>query len=854
MIKKPFIFTMLALSFLAACGSSSQAPTPEPHTVTFPAPGSDTPAPTPDVTSLGSCGALPGQWKFKDIATGTDVSFASPASSAFQDSFQKSWGGTTTAYTTWDVESSGEPVWNEGRTLHVGSSASVTTTGMIRSIALTGVPSNMTALVGTDTGLVIVDFVRDNKGAWAFSKQTETTVVGPITSIATTKLTLESTGPLVPLVFMVASDAVLIAKLDDLRAGGGCASIAYQAKDHPVDPSNPANKRNYRPIKVVALNGLAAFLTASRPAEDFANATQLKSVLNQEWPSFQSTAYLIDLLRETPVEPFITSMGNFDRFFVSDISMSDTSIYLYGTRYASGNPATVECGIASYQKLVGTPVASMWSAVPAKLGGNFRMGRFDVKLANAYIRGLDLAAKVENFWSGPTEQKWAAWPNALSFDYTRSVSFRFDGSDESAVSAPQFIPNGVTALNWSKKTDSTTSYVAQKKLINATATDVDFLDVNGNVVHQRLQGGGIALFPIFEPNDTNVTANHPRIFHVGQYLFYVRHGSDGPSIQIFQDNIQGVVDISQKSIALIQKGPAIMRFKVVTLSGKDCTPGNIICTTKSISAFSNMQGDASNYRIDDIRIVSNPALPNLQHFVMLIHSWNGATNDYRIVALQANLSLTDKSYRRMSIQACSDSGDPNNNYSGNSTYGNPDEQLKFLRPLTISSNNNGTLTYSGYFQHSNPSYNVWSLNINVTPQELADEGSCTNMGELTPVMDPTIADSLSATFNDSTLIGLHTNGMVKWAIDAKTTQYLDVGTNYFGNPVTLDSGKIVPAGSQFITQMDSTDGFHPTALFPLNGSGGENCPLCQFTDIASSGSLVLTANPERGVELYNFSK
>jgi hypothetical protein len=863
--KNLFIFSMLAASLLAACGGGSvTTPTPDNTTVVFSKP-ENKPVVDADVTTLGECNALPGQWEFQDVATGAHMTPPDITTSLFQKKFVKSWGGTTTAHAVWEIEAADEPVWNEGRTVHFGSGGSFTTHGMIHSIALSGTPANMTMLLGTSDGLVIADVIRD--GTWKLKQQKIINVMGPVRSVAiTSQVILEKNGPYAPMVFIVAGESVYVAKLSDLRVGSGCVAIAYQAKDHPVDPKDPANKRTFRPLKVVAQHTHAAFLTASRLPEEFANVAQFKSVLQNEWTSFQSTAYLIDLARQTPVEPIITTMGEFDRFFASDISAEDTAIYLYGSRYKSSKPATVESGLAIYKALIGTPIVASWAGVPATIGGDFRMGRFDTNLATAFIRGLDKAARVDNFLSGPTQQKWTAWKEALPFDYVRGVSYRLsfeknttdpkklgqDQWDDVSVETSQFLANGPQSRNWVQLISGGFTYTGITQILNATATDFDYVDVQGRIVHQHTQDDAKAIFPLFEDNsDTNRFS--PRIFHVGSYLFYVRHDKVGPTVHVFQDTILGDVDITGEGVKGVFKGPALIRFNVSDVPKKDCSGGGI-CTTTAIGAFENVQGSASNYRVDDIRMVSNPKLPNLQHFIMLVHHWNGKTNDYRAVALQANLSITDNSNRSMEIQGCSDLKDPGNNYSWNSSYGNPDEQPRFLAPLTVTSTSNDTITYSGYFQHYSTTYNVWSINLKVSTQVMPEKSSCSNAGELTPITDPVATESMAATLNGNAIVGLHGNGLVRWKLDAKTTQYYDVGNNLLGGPVTLQKGRIVSAGTQFITQMDTTDGFHPTAVFSMDSTVGESCPSCQFTDLSTAGSGVIAAHPERGVEFYNFSQ
>ena len=859
--KNPFIFSILAASLLVACGGGGSAmPAPDNSPVTFSKP-EEKPVVDTDVTTLGECNVLPGQWEFQDVTTGAHMTPPDITTSLFQKKFVKSWGGTTTAHAVWEIEAADEPVWNEGRTVHFGSGGSFTTRGMIHSIDLSGTPANMTALLGTSDGLVIADVVRD--GTWKLKQQKTIDVMGPVRSVATTSLILEKNGPYVPMVFIVAGESVYIAKLADLRAGSGCVAIAYQAKDHPVDPKDPANKRTFRPLKVVAQHSHAAFLTASRLPEEFANVAQFKSVLQNEWTSFQSTAYLIDLARQTPVEPIITTMGEFDRFFASDIGAEDTAIYLYGSRYKSSKPATIESGLAIYKALIGTPVVASWAGVPATIGGDFRMGRFDTNLATAFIRGLDKAARVDNFLSGPTQQKWTAWKEVLPFDYVRSVSYRLSPEpnpkdpkktqlDDVSVETPQFVANGPQSRNWVQLISGEITYTGITQILNATATDFDYVDTQGNTIHQHMQDDGKAVFPLFE-KENDLDRFSPRIFHVGSYLFYVRHDKAGPTVHVFQDTISGEVDITGEGVKGIVKGPALMRFNISDVPKKDCSGGGI-CTTTAIGAFENMNGSASNYRVDDIRMVGNPKLPNLQHFIMLVHKWNGKTNDYRAIALQANISLTDQSNRTIEIQGCSDLKNPNNNYSWDSSYGNPDEQPRFLAPLTATPTSNDTITYSGYFQHYNTTHNVWSINLKVSTQVMPEKSSCSNAGELTPITDPVAAESVAATLNDNAIVGLHSNGLVRWKLDAKTTQYYDVGNNLLGGPVTLQKGRIVSAGTQFITQMDTTDGFHPTAIFSMDSTVGESCPNCQFTDLSTAGSGTVAAHPERGVELYNFSQ
>ncbi len=836
-----FVFSMLWAACLGGCGGGTATSTADNSTIAFPAPGTDAPAATPDVTSLGECGALPGEWMFQDLITGAKISMSPFLPSTFQKNFRKSWGGATTAQAIWEFQTGDLPVWNEGRLLHVGSDTPLTADGMISSIALTGASDAMTALIGTDRGLVIADLTKAND-KWTLSKQTVVEAMGDVRSVASNKLILEKNGEYIQMVYLVAQDMVMVVRLNDLRAGFGCVEVAYRAKDQPVDPKDPANKRMYRPIKVVAQHSYAAFLTASRPPEEFANAAQLQTLLQDEWLTFQSTAHLIDLTRKNPVMPFIMTMGKFDRFFASDIAASAAGIFLYGSRYTTANPSAVESGIASYEQFTGTPLMAIWAAVPKNFGGDFRAGRFDTNLANAYIRGLDRAAKVEGFLSGPTQQKWSAWKTPLTLDYVRGVNFRLVGSGELALEVPRYSPNGPLILNWKTATATQTTYVATTTLINATATDVDFLDAQGNVVHQHVQDDGKAVFPLFEVGDTGDTANTPRMFHTGELIFYVRHGANGPVVRVFKDSIMDSVNISES-------GPALLGFRVGTV-GSDTA--NSPMSQKKVAVFGNMNDSQASQRIDDIREVSNPGLGSLRHFVALIHNWNGKTNNYRAVVLQMNTSHNKMQNRSIEIQGCSDLVDPGNNYSGNVSFGKPDDQPRFLGPLTAAQGLNGSITYSGYFQHFSPTYNVWSIKIDVTPEVVPGSSTCKPAGEMVPFTDSSLSESLSAVLSGNAILGLHSNGQIRWKIDANTTQYLDVGNNFLGGPVTVQKGKIVPAGSQFITQLETSDGFHPTALLSLDGSSGESCPACQFTDIASTGTLIFTANPERGAEFFEF--
>lgn len=866
--KKPLFFIVLAFICLTGCGGGG-SPAPESQqgdpTILFPAPGTNAPVVEADVTDLGECGAFPGEWKFLDLTTGAPMAFDVKPLSTFQDKFQKSWGGTTTAHAVWDIEPGDMEVWNEGRRLHVGSDTPLTTTGMMTSIALTGTPGAMTALIGTDRGLVIADLTRSGDH-WNLKQQVTIDTVGVVRSVATTSLILEKDGPHVPMVFMVASDAVLMAKLEDLRANFGCLSVAYQAKDHPGI---------FHPVKIVTSQDYAAFLTAARPPEEFANADQLQLALNKEWLSFQSTAFLIDLTRQDPVAPIITTMGalegTFDRFFASDISMSNIGVFLYGSRYNSANPAAFKSGIASYKNLQAvTPVVSLWSGVDAKLSGDYRMGRMETHITTATIRSLDRLAQAENFLSGPTQIKWTAWPDKLPLEYVRSVNYKMTADTEGKplqvlVTAPQYLPTGPTSYVWEYKdyskelkegclkigaTDKCVpdilAYTAAPPILDATPTDVSYHDVaNNRAVVQHLQDEGSVLFPLFETtSDTTLTAHTPRIFHTGAHILYVRHGSNGPTVRVFQDTITGNVDISKI-------GPALIGFGMVETGNNTNTA---TFDLKKVGAFGNMGSQQNNFRVDDIREVSNPSVPNLRHFAALIHNWNGSTNNYRVLILQMDVSAPKMLNRSIEIQGCSDLEDPENNYSGNVSFGYSEERLRFLGPLTATPNVNGITSYSGFFQHSNPTYNVWSVKIDVTSEVVKPKSTCKPAGELVPLTDPAVSESLSAVLSGDTLLGLHSNGQVKWKIDATTTQFLDVGANILGAPVTLESGQLLGLAGMLFTRMDTPDGFHPVALFSQDGSFGETCPDCQFTDAFSADPLLLTSHPERGVELYDFSK
>lgn len=857
--KNTIFFTLLCAALLGACGGGTQAPEPGDTTVAFSAPGTDAPVVTPDVTSLGECGALPGQWMYHDLATGTEIGMMPSLPSTFQKNFRKSWGGTTTAYAVWEIQSDDMPVWNEGRVLHVGKDTPLTTTGMITSLALTGTPDTMVALVGTDRGLVIADIAKI-KDTWTLVKQTLVDTVGEVRSVATNNLILEKNGAYVTMVYLVAQDAVLMTRLDDLRAGFGCMEVAYRAEDHPVDPKDPAKARTFRPIKVVAQASYAAFLTAARMPEEFANATQLQTLLQNEWLSFQSTAYLISLTRENPVMPFIMTMGKFDRFFASDIAAANSGIFFYGSRYAMTNPATVESGIASYTQFTGTPLVALWSGVPQNLGGDFRMGRFDTNLASAYIRGLDRAAKVDGFLSGPTQQKWLVWQTPLTLDYVRGVNFRLDGNGEMAVETPRYAPNGPLTLNWTTAKEVPTTYSAVKTIINATATDVDFQDVKNRVAHQHLQDDGRATFPLStkpdnpdDPSPPDIPTNPfaPRLFHTGNLIFFVRHSNNGPYIYVYKDVVAGDVDISDTA-----GNPALLGFWVDN-TGK-FTKG-ISFSAKAVAAFdSASKASLSSFRIDDIREVSNTLVPQYRHFAMLIHSWDGLINIYRVVILQMDLTPIKPYDRAVEIQGCSDIPDPGNNYSNNVSYGKPDDQLRFMGPFQVSSGDNNTITYVGYFQHFSQTYNVWQASMTVTTEKPIEAqvkpAFCKSAGELMPITDPSASESLAATLSGNTFIGLHNSGLVRWKLDATTTQYLDVGANLLGGTVTVQQGQLWAIAGQYLTRMDTTDGFHPVALFTLDGASGESCPSCQFTDSAAAGALLLTAHPERGIELFEFTQ
>lgn len=857
-LKKSLYFSILATFCLSACGGGSTPPAETNETVTFAPPGTTAPAVSADVAALNDCGALPGQWNIQDLLTSTTVSLPALPPSTFTKAFRKSWGGTTTAYTTWKIEAGDIPVWNEGRRLHVDKDVPLTTTGMINAIALTGTPGNMTALVGTDQGLVIADFKRPNAN-WILDKQVTVSATGPVRSVAVTELPLEVNGPALPLAFVVANDAVLVIRLDQLRLNFGCMDVAYQAKTHS----------GYRPVKIVAQHGLATFLTASRLPEEFANADQFKSVLQKEWTSFQSTAHLIDLTRANPVEPFITRIGPFDRFLASDVVMDHTSTYFFGSRYNSANPAVVENGIASYTQLKGTPLLGFWSGIPKTLPGDYRMGRLDTRLTNATIRGLDRVAKVEGFLLGPTQQKWTAWKNPSPFDYVRSISPLLIHDKEGKplnqiITTPQSIPGGPTIYTWEYNdlpqnlgAPATLPYASLTRILDATSTDVSYYDSTKEVaVFQHVSDEDSAVFPLSDSNDVLFNPYLPRIFHVNELIFFVRHSDKGPYIYVYKDTVTKNVDISKAT-----SNPAVLGFWADNVG--NVTMGSTF-STKAVAVFENviktpgtsMGGDLRTFRIDDIQEIRSPFLPQYKHYALLIHSWNGLENIYRVVILQMDLTPNNPKQRAIEIQGCSDIQNPSNNYSNNSSYGSPDDQPRFIGKLQPSSSGENTLSFEGFFQHFSPTYNVWKISINITSETVIkpNTGShCKSEGDIEPVIDGVSEESVAANLNGSSIVAMHGDSTVRWPISAKTIQFLDVGTNILGKSVSVTKGQIWSLAGQYLTRMTTLDRFYPVALFTLDGSMGESCDSCQFRDTAAVENTLFSSHPERGIEFYDFN-
>lgn len=846
--KISLIFSILLGCSLAACGGTDAVTADKPQLNFAPPVTTPNVDPAINVDAATECSALPGQWLFQDIKTQQPVAIPFAKSQILQPFFKTSFGGTTTVASA--VTQDGIPlqVWNEGHRLFVkDKQTQILLPHLMQSILVLGGVNQLTVFVGTDMGLVIAEFINPT-GNWQLQSQQMLNVFGNVTSLTSNNVILHQGDAPISMIHLVADDNVYMLPLKTARAGSGCVTVTYQAKDHPV---STGSKVLYHPIKVVAFGNRAAFLTASRSPAEFSSWEQFLFTVQHEWMSFQSTAFLVDVARQEPVVPLIMSIGNFDRLLASDIQMDDAQVFLLGTRYVSATPNTTESGIVVYKNLVGTPIVSDWVSIPKFMKGDFRLGRLAVDASTAYIRGLDQIVRVQGMFFGPSQQIWTSGP-LLSSDYSAHLSVtRLIEKDtitkETTTDVPHFVTAGSSVYNWLDQTLTTATTYSPTKIINMSATHVDYLQDKNTLVHQPLNGGPAAYFTI----DADALA--PRIFHVNELLFVTQHKSldlttkTKVMLTIYPNTVSGIVT----------ENSMLMKFALSENGNNTAQPKD-----KAVQTFRDMYGFGANYRLNDIQEVANPAVSDYRHFAVLVHGRDNTTNSYRVCILQLQFPKIKGDFLNdngsVELQGATDMMAPNLNTQNNIVYGSADEQPRFMGPLVQQSSVNGVTSYTGHFQHFHPTYNVWSIKIDVTAEDSKQKYPngkkiVTKNGELTPLSAAELVTSLAATQDSNGFATLHGDGIVRWIDGSKFTTTLDLAT-VTGQAVAPTAAQIWFINNRYLLRFDNPDGMHGFAVVRKNSSNDmANCPSCQFTDTQLLGNTFLTASPTRGIEVYDLT-